>query len=567
MDRKFNILILSIAVMAMFASCKEVDPLAGTELGEMGIQSVTAAFTGEVYENDINAKFSALPDADGNIVVEVPYYYPQTSDNEVPEEFLTNMRVTASLFAGTYIEPALGVLDMSKTYDITAYDAAGRTKEYTLTAKITKLKECELTAFNVTSAGSLYSGIINPGAKTISLMVTGDELTGCTVDYTVSPHATVSGNLETIMPGDKITVTAHNEVDKNEYTIAFAVPEKIGYGARVGSGKNLWTKYFSNLDVTLSSADAPMRLAAHGDVLYVLAGGSTIYTLNKATGEYLGTLAIPDGYTVNSIVSDEAGNILFAADSESGTDFKVYAMESIDATPVELISYSNTIANETRLDSDPANDSDELPVLGNIRVTGDINTSAVVTANASATLAGGVVWQITDGMADAGYYVHNTAATPLGNAYNGAIVGAASNKSTGVFAFGYWGVYNLYYSKDLTSFTDAVVMTETGSNENNNCLSTVTFNGAQYIAAGIGAHFSWGYVPQFHVYDSTNPNMLAQFFVAPWSELDDGGFKGVTGATSDVLIVVSEDGYYMDVYFVDANYDLITCYEFDCIQQ
>ena len=66
MDRKFNILILSIAVMAMFASCKEVDPLAGTELGEMGIQSVTAAFTGEVYENDVNAKFSALPDADGH---------------------------------------------------------------------------------------------------------------------------------------------------------------------------------------------------------------------------------------------------------------------------------------------------------------------------------------------------------------------------------------------------------------------------------------------------------------------------------------------------------------------
>ena len=548
MDRKFNILILSIAVMAMFASCKEVDPLAGTELGEMGIQSVTAAFTGEAYENDINAKFSALPDADGNIVVEVPYYYPQTSDNEVPEEFLSNMRVTASLFAGTYIEPALGVLDMSKTYDITAYDAAGRTKEYTLTAKITKLKECELTAFNVTSAGSLYSGIINPGAKTISLMVTGDELTGCTVDYTVSPHATVSGNLETIRPGDKITVTAHNEVDKNEYTIAFAVPEKIGYGARVGSGKNLWTKYFSNLDVTLSSADAPMRLAAHGDVLYVLAGGSTIYTLNKATGEYLGTLAIPDGYTAHYIVSDEAGNILFAANSTSGTDFKVYAMESIDATPVELISYSNaSYAN-----------------LGNIRVTGNIKDKAVVTANTDGTVAG-LAWQINAGTAEAPKTV--TTSWSLSNISNGCMVAATSDIASGVFAFGYWGVYNLYYSKDLTSFTDAVVMTETGSNENNNCLSTVTFNGAQYIAAGIGAHFSWGYVPQFHVYDSTNPNMLSQFFVAPWSELDDGGFKGVTGATSDVLIVVSEDGYYMDVYFVDANYDLITCYEFDCIQQ
>ena len=548
MDRKFNILILSIAVMAMFASCKEVDPLAGTELGEMGIQSVTAAFTGEVYENDVNAKFSALPDADGNIVVEVPYFYPEESDYEVPEELLTNMRVSASLYTGTYIEPGVGVMDMTQTYHITAYDAADRTKEYTLTAKITKLKGCEITSFNVTSGGALYQGIINPGQKTISLMCPLDELTGCTVDYVSSPHSTVSGNLETIRPGDKITVTAHNEVDKNEYTIAFAVPEKIGYGARVGSAKNVWTKYFANLGVTLSSADAPMRLAANGDVLYVLAGGTNIYSLNRKTGEYLGTLAIPDGYTAHYIVSDEAGNILFAANSTSGTDFKVYAMESIDATPVELISYSNaSYAN-----------------LGNIRVTGNIDEKAVVVANTDGIVSG-LAWQINSGVADSPKILNTT--WELSNIANGCMVAATSDIATGVFAFGYWGVYNLYYSKDLTSFTDAVVMTETGSNENNNCLSTVTFNGAQYIAAGIGAHFSWGYVPQFHVYDSTNPNMLSQFFVAPWSELDDGGFKGVTGATSDVLIVVSEDGYYMDVYFVDANYDLITCYEFDCIQQ
>ena len=177
----------------MFVSCKEVDPLEGVELGSMGIQSVTAAFTGEVYENDTDARFSATPDADGNIVIEVPWFYPETSDYEVPQELLTNMRVSATLATGTYIEPGLGVMDMTQTHHVTAYDAAGRTMEYNIRAEITKLSGCTFSSFNVTSAGTLYTGIINPTANTISLMAPGDELPDCTVAYTASPHSTVSG--------------------------------------------------------------------------------------------------------------------------------------------------------------------------------------------------------------------------------------------------------------------------------------------------------------------------------------------------------------------------------------
>ena len=351
----------------MFVSCKEVDPLEGVELGSMGIQSVTAAFTGEVYENDTDARFSATPDADGNIVIEVPWFYPETSDYEVPQELLTNMRVSATLATGTYIEPGLGVMDMTQTHHVTAYDAAGRTMEYNIRAEITKLSGCTFSSFNVTSAGTLYTGIINPTANTISLMAPGDELPDCTVAYTASPHSTVSGYTEgmSFRDGDKITVLAHNGVDKTEYTIKFAVPEKIAYGARLGSGKNLWTKYYANLGVTLASGDAPIRLAADGDVLYVLTGSGTIHSMDRKTGDYIGTVSLPSGYTANSMVSDEAGNILFAANSAATSDFKVYVVDAIDGTPEELISYSNTgYAN-----------------LGNIRVTGNAKGDAVVTAN------------------------------------------------------------------------------------------------------------------------------------------------------------------------------------------
>ena len=545
-----------IAAIAVTASCKEVDPLAGTDLGTMGITSVTAAFTGEVYENDPSASFSAQPDENNRIVVEVPYFYPETSDNEVRQELLTNMRVSATLATGTNIEPAVGVMDLTQTHKITAYDAAGRSIEYELTAQITKLSGCVFDSFVVTSDGALYNGIINNGNGTISLMAMVEELPNCTVEYAVSPHATVSGYTEgmTLHEGDKITVTAHNEVDKTEYTITFATPEKIAYGARLGSGRNLWTAYYENMGVPET---APLRLAAQGDYLYVLSGGSAIYSINRKTGEYIGTVSLPEGYTANSMVNDEAGNIIFAADAASGAEFKVYVISSFEDTPRELITYTSSFG--------AAN-------LGNIRVSGDVTGTAVVTATAAGQGFGGmgVAWQITGGTAGEATRVTLGINSILWSAYNGCIAPATSDLSRGIFGLGYWGngYYDLYYSSDLSTSSVVLNPNPATDNENPNCISIATFNGARYLAYGLGAHFSYGSCPYFAVYDSSAPASIAsaELYTVPYTDLTVGGFKN-TGATSDVLIVISEDGYYMDVYFTDGNYDLITCYEFDCIQQ
>lgn len=551
MNRKLTYISL-IAGIALMASCKEVDPLAGIDLGTMGVTSVTAAFTGEVYENDPEANFSAQPDAGGNIVIEIPYFYPETSDYEVPEALLTNMRVSAALATGTYIEPGLGVMDLTKVHEITAYDAAGRTVEYQLSAKITKLSGCEFTSFNVTAGGVTYQGIINPGQKTISIMVSEEELAGCTVEYAVSPHATVQGYTEgmTIKDGTKFTVVAHNEVDKGEYTILFAQPETVSYGARVGSGRNLWTKYpSSNYGLTMSGN--PVRLASEGDNLYMLMDG-TLHSINRKTGDYMGTVALPDGYTINSLVNDEAGNIVFAADA--ATDFKVYYMESIDGTPVELISYTNAVSASN---------------IGNIRVAGDVKGNAVVTANTAGLAPTGIVWTITGGVAGSARVVTGIpGAGTLWNAYNGCFAPVSSNIADGILAFGYWTVYDLYHSSDLSSFSMVYDPDPQTGNENPNCIATASFNGARYCAIGLGSHFSYGAVPYFSVIDATSPSAMqsALLYTVPYDDLKFSGFKGA-GATSDVLIVISEDGYYMDVYFVDGNYDVITCYEFDCIQQ
>lgn len=549
MNKKIQYISL-IAAAVLSASCQEVDPLAGSELGTMGISSVTAAFTGEKYAMDPDANFSAQPDAEGNIVIEIPFFYPKSSDFEVTEELLAEMRVSATLATGTWIEPGLGAMNMTEKHNITAHDAAGRTLNYTLSAQITKLKECEITEFNVTSGGALYQGIINPGRKTISLMSTENELSGCTVAYVASPHSTVTGINETISTGDKITVTAHNGTDKTEYTVVFAVPEKIAYGARLNSQKNLWTKYFTLNYPGITMGKPPVRLASKGDNLYVLTNG-TVHSINRKTGDYIGTVELPSGYTVNSMMNDEAGNIVFAADAAS--EFKVYYMEDFGGTPVELISYTNATGGAK---------------IGNIRVAGDVKGNAVITATAQGVVPTGVVWTITGGVAGEGQTTTGIpGGTALGNGYNGCFAPVSSDVSDGVLAFGYWGKYDVFHSSNHSAYSN-VYTTGNNGNDNTNCVTTASFNGARYCAIGVGAHFNYSAAPSFSVIDAGTPSAMsgALLYKVPHTDLRFTAFAA-TGATSDVLIVPSEDGYYMDVYMIDGNYDVITCYEFDCIQQ
>lgn len=560
MNRKLNIFISSVAVLAMLASCKEVDPLAGTELGTMGVLSVTAAFTGEVYESDPNASFSATPDENGKIVIEVPYFYPQNSDNEVPIDLLTNMRVTASLATGTYIEPGVGIMDLTQTHHFTAYDAAGRTIDYELTAEITKLSGCIFDSFKVISAGVEYVGIINPSTHVISIMSPG-VLTGCTLEYAASPHATVSGYTEgmDIDDGTKFTVTAHNGVDKTEYTISFAQPEKIGYGARIGSENNLWTKYMNSgsLGFELTDEDSPITLAAQGDYLYLLAGGTgTIYQINRKTGDYIGNVTLPEGYTATSITADEAGNIVFAADASS--EFKVYYTESFESTPVELITYTNATGGSN---------------IGHVRVAGNVKEQAVVSATVAGVAPTGLVWQITDGIAGAPNKTSGIAGGTLWNAYNGCFAPASSDLADGVFAIGYWTVYELYHSSNLASYS--AVIDPDVPNTDPNSLYTVSFNNARYLVFGAAAFWTYSPSPYFTIVESSTPTSEAMnsaiLYTVPYDDLKLGGFVGNNSSTSyasaDVTAIVSEDGYYLDVYIADKYYGVIACYEFDCIQQ
>lgn len=537
---------------AALLSCSETDPYKDMDLAALeGITSVTARFTTGPYASDPSAVFTAMPDASGKVVIEIPWFYPTDTDNTVDPAWLDSLRVSAVMQSGTYVKPGFGLTNLSSENLYRVTDPVGRTRDFSVIAKIVKLSGCDIESFRLTSAGTDYDGIIDQSKNTISVITTDDVLPETSLAYRLSDHATMDGYTEgmDIHDGDKFKVTAHNGVDSKEYTLLFAVPEKIGYGANKAF-KQAWKKWYgANLGITLGAG--MVRMAASGDYLVVMNAGR-LYLLNRFTGAFIQEISL-SGYDIKSIVSDEAGHILFSNEGEfNGAPFEVYYIDDLmNPQPVKLLEYTQAdIWGST---------------IGNIKVVGDIKTKATVTAFANVNNMP-VYWTVENGVASkvawtSGFYP----GANVWGLYNGSATSATADPADGFFGVGYAGNYNIEYFNG-SSWSD-VYTTGFEGNENPCTLSTITFNGARYLAFGVGAHFSWGYCPAMVVMDSSVPSTMSDAILCDYNvwTMDAGAFVGATGAACDVLLVASADGYKMHAYYTDGNYDMIICIEFDCI--
>ncbi|MDE5815848.1 MAG: DUF5018 domain-containing protein, partial [Alistipes sp.] len=103
---KNNIKLLASALLLTLAGChspEELTPAVET----LGLNSVSAQFATGDYKNDALAKFTAsATSADQErFVIEIPYYYPESSENLVE---MTQMRVSANLDDNCFLTPSLG---------------------------------------------------------------------------------------------------------------------------------------------------------------------------------------------------------------------------------------------------------------------------------------------------------------------------------------------------------------------------------------------------------------------------------------------------------------------------
>lgn len=554
-------------VASLMCSCHTPEEPHFAAVDSVGITSLEARFTDGPYANDPNAAFKTLV-TDVNqteIVISIPWYYPLESNNQVTD--ITRMRIKAETEAGTVISPALGVRDLTKSHRVTVEMPNGRTKEYTFRGKIEKLSGTDIEGLTfVDQYGARYDGIVNNETHTILVGTPEEVLQGCKMsDIRLSPHAAItSPDPETatdIRSGDKLTVTAHNGTTA-EFEIRFEIPEKVGYGMRPNSGKKIFMKYFETDYGTTLPAAASTRLAVHGNDL-LMAFGDKIWVFDRFSGAKKEEVAVPNGMTIHSLVSDTAGHLLMAANAANGEHLVIYRMDSLTDTPEVFIDFDNVV--------------DFVLSTGDIRVVGNIDEDAVITAiaptyGAATPSPSYVAWPVVGGVVGEAQVGVITPAGQLWNPINAAVIGASTDLNDGLFSSGYYGVYNLYYFSPTENGWSIAVDT-TGvitSNDNPCALSLLEFNGARYIALIKGAHFTWSFVEIF-MYDASNVATMndAQVFHMPSDVIQSSttAANGGEDAFSDVILHPSDDGYKFSLYFIDRNWQVMGSYEFDCIKK
>lgn len=293
-----------------------------------------------------------------------------------------------------------------------------------------------------------------------------------------------------------------------------------------------------------------------GDAL-LLSDGTSIHAISPADGTYWKAITLP-GITPTSICSDDAGNVVIAADMAadmdwgtyeliSGTEYKVYCASNINETPKEIV-LPNALYG----------------TVGGIRARGDLATKGSITG-----IAGGASYWF-------GYDIANYAAVPnyYGTQNSGPLAGPNtvwSPSTAAAVTFGddlhggmlvraYDGAESLYYRKDAYTPSWAVgdayepwmLISEggAGGNENQNNLDVVEYNGRVIVAYTQGYHFAYSGNATIYVLDVTDVNdvkTLLTIDTADW--VLDGEWSGSNSA--DILLHPATDC--LELYAVQSG--------------
>ena len=518
------------------------------------INNLTASFPDD--DSDDNSFTSEIDYTNHVITVVFPYNYPKLSDNVLQLSDLKKMRVIADLDNNVYVYPTLLFMDMTKDNFITVKDQTGASTEYKVVAEIRKSNECAITKFNITSLG--LSGIINESTKTISL-ISLESIGEVLADISISHGATISPDPRTVAlnydQDQKITVTAQNGTTKSTYTVKKEIPEKIAAGLRANSAKLIWAKKLT--DIGISSSDMTTGIAVTNDYVVINERAKNPIYLNAKNGEKAGTMNISFVGSLTNFytTSDKDGNILFTnLTPNAGPAFTVWKASGVDQAPEKYIEFTTSLAMGRKLS-----------------VSGSLNNNAIITAPIYATSGQFARWQVENGVLKS--------QTP-------DIITAQG--------IGAWGTNADVIYSDPTDLTSDYFTTfyaeprnlcwmdgKTNSIKNNgvaldgnyvpNAVDHAVFNKVEYVASNLVNPWSWGTADNIYLFDLSSGSLGTQAIDFGSTGLGINGNYGskILGNTNgnycgDVVLKVSDDGYYMYIYFMFCN-GYVGCVQCDCI--
>lgn len=557
--------ILLTVVVLLLSACHEPEYVNPT-VERQGLTSLTAIFTSGPFVNQEMAKLVVQNEEDTRFVIQVPWFYPVTSDDETTP-YMKNVRVQAELQENCFIEPALTVLDLTQENWFTYTNAQGKKTQICIMGERVKSSACELLAFSVLEPA--ISGVVDKNANKVSL-ISADDLSDCLAEAQISAHATISPD-PSVTPLNyneavEFTVTAHNGIDKKVYQVVKEIPAKIPAGFNKESVEHLFdfdpvaTLGFPPYNESV----APSMAAINGHLVVCFGNGDAPVYLNRITGVKLGSINVGSA-VAGSITSDEANHMLIVNHAAAGGVVNIYKTSSVTEAPVLFHSFKN----ET-----------DLPMGTKMKVIGNVDADAAivitnegiegVTASSKFTRI-----QVKNGVVESVRVIDmSSTGVSWGSApfKVGTVVAGSVDPNEGHFESNYepskftWvkvdGNVGASLSSDLSGWA-----------LNPHCLDSKCFNNTHYVALFVTSHFPhWGNGPQLYLYDINDKSKLTGDNVSAspalalanrslvWYQKADAGT-----ASGDVLLAPTADGFKLYVYYYDHNSGVIGAYVADCI--
>ena len=598
---KISSILMSLALLAGTIACQspeEIHPSPGLPM----ITGIKAKIFGDtIPDNNFTGEID-LEKCEIRIVV--PYNYPVTSDALMTLERLTKVSVVADIENNVIVTPPLHFLDLSHDNYVDIRDQYGVTRKFRIYADIRKNSECDITDFEfvhkiwINKRNFRLDTIkaFPSAAQPVVQIPYAEELLGeGAANVVLSPHATISPNPSDTLDYDngvEFTVTAQNGVDKKVWIVQRGIPATLKRGLREASAKILWTAKLANIGCDgKDEANAQNGIAPSGNYILVnQIGKANPVILDRNTGAVVGNANFSDiaplgGNTGNyCVTADEAGHILICNTDQAGTstEFKIWRMDNVFDTPREFLTTKASYNYRGH----------------HISVIGDIDKDAVITTPLNGTNAWFTRWIVKDGKIE---NVEGEMIQPTGFGVpwtNCDIVYKSPKADSDYFINAYTDVscsgfvtenrYVTWVKNDAPYALSPTFAAPSGTSSGRSSANWINsevdykvFNGVGYVLDMRVNTFSWGSAAYdcIMLYDTQAGNLSTEAlnFTSTkedgsviglkvnenYGAKDSGTPPGLGGAANGLELQVSEDGYYMYIYFMFAK-GSIGCVRVDC---
>ena len=576
MKKVYFILLLALAAV----SCHQPEYVAPTA-NRQGLTSLSAEITeGEYAEQEVARLVVTDPEA-SRFEIPIPYFYPEVTNNETLI-YMLKMRVKAELQPNWKINPRLGVLDLTEEHEFTLTDPSGNSRTITIAASRVKSSSSKLLAFMIEDFKT--SCVVYDESSKLLIPNLGD-LSSVSVSAQVSPHSKLTKINGEAYSADKkynmntgatITLLAHDGVTERTYSVEQGIPQLLSSGMREESVAQLF-----NVDpVTMVGLpnykdEGYISLAGLGnDIIVGLGMGRTPFYLDAFSGAKKGTIALGSA-VADCLTNDNAGHMVlanFALGGDTAQDVNIYVTSSVSEVPTLLYTFTNPIPT---------------PIGHRIKIMGDVTSDACIVFTSEGvvdtTLSSEIVYLLVRGGVVT--EVKTKSFAGFGLAWGSApvnfatVVPCSEDPDKDGWFLDYYeanvdpGVasetadqYILHYidGKDKDHWVD--LMGYWGVNPNS--LDLKIFNGTPYLVLWAVSHFPvWDIRPRMRLYDASDPAELRRLlYKNDFETYEKGGRNEPTGASGDVVLVPSSDGYRMYLYYYDHHAQAIGAYVADCFE-